>query len=160
MFYWDTSYAIIKFAILLTPSIVYRSKTPFLKIPQRPSDTKENENIIFTLGNVKQSGQLASITTRNVPHKTKTKQNVKWISVQLINTTRHLTFSEVLQNLKKTKLPQSHRLSITKTRLLKYIENFTSKNWKFSDEKLWYFSYFCSKHRLWVLVRTASPRRF
>ena len=24
--------------------------------------------------------------------------------------------------------------SITKTRLLKYIENFTSKNWKFSDE--------------------------
>ena len=27
-------------------------------------------------------------------------------------------------------------------------------------KKLWYFSYFCSKHRLWVLVRTASPRRF
>ena len=23
-----------------------------------------------------------------------------------------------------------------------------------------YFSYFHSKHRLWVLVRTASPRRF
>ena len=41
-----------------------------------------------------------------------------------------------------------------------YIENFTSKNWKFSDNKLWYFSYFCSKHRLWVLVRTASMRRF
>ena len=34
------------------------------------------------------------------------------------------------------------------------------KKWKFSDKKLWYFSYFCSKHRLWVLVRTASPRRF
>ena len=49
---------------------------------------------------------------------------------------------------------------ITKTRLFKYIENFTSKNWKFSDKKLWYFSYFCSKHRLWVLVRTASVRRF
>ena len=45
---------------------------------------------------------------------------------------------------------------ITKTRLFKYIENFTSKNWKFSDKKVWYFSYFCSKHRLWVLVRTAS----
>ena len=28
------------------------------------------------------------------------------------------------------------------------------KKWKFSDEKYWYFSYFCSKHRLWVLVRT------
>ena len=31
---------------------------------------------------------------------------------------------------------------------------------KFSDKKFWYFSYFCSKHRLWVLVRTASARRF
>ena len=27
-------------------------------------------------------------------------------------------------------------------------------------QKLWYFSDFCSKHRLWVLVRTASARRF
>ena len=37
---------------------------------------------------------------------------------------------------------------------------FTSKNWKISDKILWYFSYFWSKHRLWVLVRTASARRF
>ena len=37
-------------------------------------------------------------------------------------------------------------VSITKTRLFKYIENFTSKNWKFSDKKIWYFSYFCSKN--------------
>ena len=50
--------------------------------------------------------------------------------------------------------------TITKTCLFKYIENFTSKTWKFSDEKLWYFSYFFSKHRLWVLVRTALTRRF
>ena len=49
---------------------------------------------------------------------------------------------------------------ITKTRLFKYIENFTIKNGTFSDKKFWYFSYFCSKHRLWVLVRTASARRF
>ena len=28
---------------------------------------------------------------------------------------------------------------ITKTRICKYIENFTSKNWKFSDKKNWYF---------------------
>ena len=46
---------------------------------------------------------------------------------------------------------------ITKTRPFKYIENFTSRNWKISDKKNWYFSYFCSKHRLWVLDRTASP---
>ena len=49
---------------------------------------------------------------------------------------------------------------IKKTRLFKYIEHFTTKNWKFPDKKFWYFSYFCSKHRLWVLVRTASTRRF
>ena len=37
---------------------------------------------------------------------------------------------------------------------------FQHQNWKFSDKKFWYFSYFCSKHRLWVHVRTASARRF
>ena len=40
------------------------------------------------------------------------------------------------------------------------LKNFTTKKWKISDKKFWYFSYFCSKHRLWVLVRTASSRRF
>ena len=28
-------------------------------------------------------------------------------------------------------------------------ENFTTKKMKLSDKKFWYFSYFCSKHRLW-----------
>ena len=28
-------------------------------------------------------------------------------------------------------------ISITKTRLFKYIENFTTKKWKLSDEKFW-----------------------
>ena len=37
---------------------------------------------------------------------------------------------------------------------------FHLQNWKFLDKKRWYFSYFWSKHRLWVLVRTASVRRF
>ena len=50
--------------------------------------------------------------------------------------------------------------AITKTPLFKYAENFTTKKWNFSDKKFWYFSYFCSKHRLWVLVRTASMRQF
>ena len=45
---------------------------------------------------------------------------------------------------------------ITKTCLFKYTETFTTTNWKFSDKKFWYFSYFCSKHRLWVLVRTRA----
>ena len=37
---------------------------------------------------------------------------------------------------------------IAKTSLCKYVENFTSKSWKFSDKNLCYFSYFFSKHRL------------
>ena len=53
---------------------------------------------------------------------------------------------------------------ITKTRLFKYIENFTTKKkknkGKFLDRKFWHFSYSCSKQRLWLLVRTASARRF
>ena len=40
-------------------------------------------------------------------------------------------------------------LFITKTCLFKYTENFTTKKWKFSDKKFWYFSYFYSKHWLW-----------
>ena len=40
---------------------------------------------------------------------------------------------------------------ITKTRLFKYTENFTTKTWKFSNKKkILYFSYFCSKHKLWI----------
>ena len=34
------------------------------------------------------------------------------------------------------------------------------KNENFQIKQFWYSAYFCSKHRLWVLVRTASPRRF
>ena len=44
--------------------------------------------------------------------------------------------------------------SITKTRLFKVIENFTTKKGKLQIKKIWYFSYFCSKHRLWVLTST------
>ena len=39
---------------------------------------------------------------------------------------------------------------ITKTSQIKYTENFTTKK----DKRFWIFSYFCSKHRIWVLVRT------
>ena len=37
---------------------------------------------------------------------------------------------------------------------------FTTKKGKISDKNSDIFSYFCSKHRLWGLVRTASARRF
>ena len=52
------------------------------------------------------------------------------------------------------------RIYITKTCLFKYIENFTIRKGKFSDKKFWFFSFFCSKHRSWVLVRIASTRQF
>ena len=37
---------------------------------------------------------------------------------------------------------------IMKKRQFKYIENFTTKDWKFSDKNSEFFSYFFSKQRL------------
>ena len=52
------------------------------------------------------------------------------------------------------------KIYMTKTSLFKHTEHFITKHWKFSDKNSDHiFSYFCSKHRLWVLVRTTSPRR-
>ena len=41
-----------------------------------------------------------------------------------------------------------------------YNENLPPNNENFQIKKFWYFSYFYSKHRLWVLVRTALSRQF
>ena len=49
---------------------------------------------------------------------------------------------------------------ITKTRLCKYVENFTTKYGKFSDKNSDIFLISAQKHRLWVFVRIASARRF
>ena len=57
-------------------------------------------------------------------------------------------------------MPEHTFSHITKTRLFKYTENFTTKKGNFQIKKFWYFSYFCSKHRLWILVRTDLARRF
>ena len=56
--------------------------------------------------------------------------------------------------------PSSQQPYITKTRLFKYIENFTTKTSKFSDKNSDIFHILAQKHRLWVLVRTASSKRF
>ena len=55
---------------------------------------------------------------------------------------------------------RSNLYSITKTRLFKYIEISPPKIEKIHIKNSDIFSYFCSKLRLWVLVRTASARRF
>ena len=44
------------------------------------------------------------------------------------------------------------------TRLFKYTENFTTKNWKFSDKKSDIF-HISAQNRLWVLIRTALARQ-
>ena len=49
--------------------------------------------------------------------------------------------------------------TIPETRLFKYIEMSPPKTESFQIKILIFFI-FCSKHRLWVLVRTVSPRRF
>ena len=49
---------------------------------------------------------------------------------------------------------------ITKTHPFKYIENFTAKKLKIFGWNTDIFHISCPKHRLLVLVRTASPRRF
>ena len=46
-----------------------------------------------------------------------------------------------------------------KTRLSNYIENFATKKGKFSDKNSEIF-HIPAQNRLWVLVRTASVRRF
>ena len=38
-------------------------------------------------------------------------------------------------------------LYITKTRLFKYTENFTTQKWKFSDRKFWYFFYISAQNK-------------
>ena len=40
------------------------------------------------------------------------------------------------------------------------LKNLPPKKWKFSDKNFDIFHISAQKHRLWVLVRTASPRRF
>ena len=39
---------------------------------------------------------------------------------------------------------------------IKIYWKFYHQKLKISEKKIWYFSYFCSKHKMWVLVRTAS----
>ena len=64
------------------------------------------------------------------------------------------------QNERQNGLKSVVVICITKTRLFKYIEILLPKTESFQIKILIFFSFFCSKHRLWVLVRTASPRRF
>ena len=60
-------------------------------------------------------------------------------------------------------LIEQFKTNITKTCLFKCIENFTTKKGKFSDKKFYFFfffSYICTKHRLWVLIKTTLTRPF
>ena len=56
------------------------------------------------------------------------------------------------KNNKKTHIVAS--ITLRKHAYSNILKMLPPKNAKFSDKKFWYFSYFCSKHRSWVLVRT------
>ena len=51
-------------------------------------------------------------------------------------------------------------LSLRKQAYSSILKILQPKNWKFSDKNSDIFLISAQKHRLWVLVRTASPRRF
>ena len=59
----------------------------------------------------------------------------------------------------QTKRNCNRLTAISKASLFKFTETFTTKKWKFSDKNSDIF-HISAKNILWVLVRTASPRRF
>ena len=70
----------------------------------------------------------------------------RWRKSVITSLTQNGRFHDLLRFL----LPEEFHVYIMRTCLSKYIAKINSKNWKFSDKKRLYFSYFCSKHRLWV----------
>ena len=58
------------------------------------------------------------------------------------------------------RMPRKSIFPITKTHRFKYIENFITENWMFSDKISEIFHISAQNIRLWALVRTASPRQF
>ena len=105
-------------------SDVQISRTVLLKEMANPCNT-ENFKMPHPLLIVSQSDYLIQIVNTN-PY-------TQWQTVQI----------QISWLLKPTYLDLH---CITKTRLFKYIENFTSENWKFSDKKLWYFFIFLLKN--------------
>ena len=80
---------------------------------------------------------------------------IKSLKVDTLVTRNNLTFgSEKIQS--TLLIPTLD--TITKTRLFKYIEDFITRNWKFLYKNSDIFHISAQKHRLWVLVRTASSR--
>ena len=80
------------------------------------------------------------------------KRFVQAVSVQLlrVNTVWHSTESAL-----SDQGIRPHYENMPIQNILKILQ---PKKEKIQIKKFWYFSYFCSKHRLWVLVRTASAR--
>ena len=83
-----------------------------------------------------------------------------WEDCANVQADLNLRLAQMFEGMFSEVVAQIYYVVITNTRLFKYIENFKTKKGNFSDKKFWYFSNSCSKHRLWVLVRTASARRF
>ena len=66
-------------------------------------------------------------------------------------------FFFVFRNMEPLTIPLNYHYKNTPIQIWR---KFHLQKLKIFRKKIRYFSYFCSKHRLWVLVRTASARRF
>ena len=73
----------------------------------------------------------------------------------------HFSLPEPMPRSKTMKMAVSNEpYTLRKHAYSNILKILSPKKWKFSHKKFLYFTYFWSKHRLWVLVRTASTRRF
>ena len=85
--------------------------------------------------------------------------DIRWSNILLVLLFSALTSNTVI------KVMSSRSVNLLHTSLRKYVYSnilkiLQPKRENFQIKKFWCFSCFCSKHRLWVLVRTASARRF
>ena len=70
------------------------------------------------------------------------------------------TFLRHLRHQKKERWGTLMTKKLLRKKPIQIYWTFYHKKIKIWDKKFWYFPYICSKHRLRVLVRTASSRRF
>ena len=93
---------------------------------------------------MKQLKQTYNLGQCSLGNRAKWNEMMKQIHVQFF--INPFLFSNEMNKIYKKTLKQDETdQNIMKTRLFKYIENFTSKNWKFSDKKLLLFFIFLLK---------------
>ena len=80
-----------------------------------------------------------------------------WIIYLFRNYVCHFSEIEIIRLDISCKSSAEHSLTLRKHAYWNILKILPPKSESFQIKKFWCFPYFCSKHRLWVLVRTASP---